>query len=110
MDLREIDLGEQPAEPEPELEGLEDLDDDIAAPEASEKRHLRRGVVLVNEYFLAHPEMVVGEHGQRRGIYGPGWSYTCRARAEAEPLEAQLDTAFARLPADIFTANPGRPA
>ena len=106
MDLREIELGEQPAEPEPELEGLEGLDDDIAAPAASEKRHLRRGVVLVNEYFLAHPEMVLGEHGQRRGIYGPGWSYTCRARPETGALEAQLDTAFARLPADIFTANP----
>ena len=107
MDLREIELGEQPAEPEPELDGLEGLDDDLATPEAApEKRHLRRGVVLVNEYFLAHPEMVLGEHGQRRGIYGPGWSYTCRARADAGSLEANLDAAFARLPSGIFTANP----
>ena len=36
-------------------------------------RHARRhDVVQINEYFAAHPEMVLGEHGQRRGIYGPG--------------------------------------
>ena len=107
MDLREIEVGEPPAEPEPDPESLEGLDDEITAPQAApEKRHLRRGTVLVNEYFLAHPEMVLGEHGQRRGIYGPGWSYTCRARADAGPLEAQLDAAFARLPSGIFIANP----
>ena len=110
MALREIELGEQPADPDPELEGLDGLEglgDEIATPEAPpERRHLRRGVVLVNEYFLAHPEMVLGEHGQRRGIYGPGWSYTCRAHTDAGSLEAQLDAAFARLPSGIFSPNP----
>ena len=98
MTLSEIDLGEVPAEP-----GDEDGLDPDAAPTP---RHLRRGTVLVNEYFIAHPEMVLGSHGQRPGIYGPGWSYTCRPDAEAGPLEAQLDAAFAHLPARIFTPSP----
>ena len=38
----------------------------------TERRHQRRGVVQINEYFAAHPEMVLGTHAQRRGIYGPG--------------------------------------
>jgi adenine-specific DNA methylase len=108
-ELREIALGEQPAEPEPQMEdldGLKVLNDEIPPEDQPERRHLRRGVVLVNAYFLTHPEMVLGEHGQRRGIYGPGWSYTCRAHANAGPLEAQLDAAFARLPSGIFTPNP----
>jgi hypothetical protein len=50
--------------------------------------------------------MVLGEHAQRRGIYGPGLSHTCRARPAAGPLETQLDTALARLPAGVFTPNP----
>jgi len=110
--LREVELPEQPAEPKPEpelhgMDGSETFEDDFVAPEIHpERRHLRRGVVQVNEYFLAHPDMVLGKHGQRRGIYGPGWSYTCRPHADAGPLEAQLDAAFARLPAAIFTALP----
>ena len=101
MALTEIDLGELPddAEEEAELEGV-----DPDAPPTP--RHLRRGTVLVNEYFTAHPEMVLGWHGQRRGIYGPGWSYTCRPNPEAGSLEAQLDAAFAHLPTGIFTPSP----
>ena len=68
-------------------------------------RHLRRGVVSINEYFIAHPEMVLGDHGQRRGIYGPGLSYTCRARPEDGLLEESLTAALSRLPAAIFTAS-----
>ncbi len=110
MALREIDLGEPPIEPEqePELDGLDlDMEEAASDPDApSTPRHLRRGIVLVNEYFADHPEMVLGAHGQRRGIYGPGWSYTCRPNLEGGSLEAQLDAAFAHLPAGIFTANP----
>ena len=80
-------------------------DTDAGQAPAREPRHLRRGVVEVNEYFAAHPEMVLGEHGQRRGIYGPGLSYTCRARLESGALDVQLDTALARLPAGLFTAE-----
>ena len=68
-------------------------------------RHLRRGVVQVNAYFAARPEMVLGPLAQRRGIYGPGLSTTVLPHPEAGPLEAQLDAALARLPRDIFAAS-----
>ena len=77
---------------------------DDAAPQ--QRRHLRRGVVEVNEYFAAHPEMVLGSHGQRRGIYGPGFSYTCRPHAEAGPLHEQLAAALRRLPEGIAAPSP----
>jgi hypothetical protein len=59
----------------------EEAEDDPSLPNAlsappdldnTERRHQRRGVVQINEYFAAHPEMVLGTHAQRRGIYGPG--------------------------------------
>ena len=37
--------------------------------------------IRVNRYFAEHPEMVLGEHAMRRGIYGPGMTYTCRGHA-----------------------------
>lgn len=58
--------------------------------------------VAINAYFAAHPEMVLGTHALRRGIYGPGLTYTSRARPGAGPLETRLDAALARLPAGIF--------
>jgi adenine-specific DNA methylase len=71
----------------------------------AERRHLRRGVVQINEYFAAHPEMVLGTHAQRRGIYGPGLSYTCRPRPGAVPIESLLREALDRLPSAIVTPS-----
>jgi len=65
-----------------------------------------RPTVAVNCYFLEHPEMVLGEHALRRGIYGPGLAYTCRALANEVDLESRLDEALDRLPAGIVTASP----
>ncbi len=63
--------------------------------------------VAINEYFAAHPEMVLGTHALRRGIYGPAPTYTCRAKpGTTPPLEAALDEALARLPAGIFVPSP----
>jgi N12 class adenine-specific DNA methylase/adenine-specific DNA methylase len=90
------------------LDGAAAADSTDAADEGlenHEKRHLRRGVVEINEYFVAHPEMVLGEHSQRRGIYGPGWSYTCRPTSALGTIEAQLDQALSLLPAGITTAT-----
>jgi hypothetical protein len=56
----------------------------------------------VNEYFAAHPEMVLGRHAMRRGVYGPGLSYIV-AGDLGPALEARLAVALARLPADVFT-------
>jgi len=112
MKLREISVddgaGDLDDEHDTDETDLASGDDNAPSPDdqAAEPRHLRRGVVMVNEYFASHPEMVLGTHGQRRGIYGPGLFYTCRPLPDAGPLEAQLDAAFARLPAGIFTADP----
>jgi N12 class adenine-specific DNA methylase/adenine-specific DNA methylase len=79
-----------------------------STPDAGEDapRHMRRGVFEINEYFVAHPEMVLGRHAQRRGIYGPGLSYTCRPADPTRPIEDLLAEALARLPADVITDCP----
>ena len=110
MDLREISVPDDAPDQQndPADADLGGGTSPASSPDAQliEPRHLRRGVVLVNEYFAAHPEMVLGTHGQRRGIYGPGLTYTCHRHPEAGPLEGQLDAAFAQLPEGIVTANP----
>ena len=59
----------------------------------------------MNRYFAEHPEMVLGEHALRRGIYGPALTYTCRPRKDGAALETLLTEALDRLPAGIFTAQ-----
>ena len=51
----------------------------------------------VNEYFLQHPEMVIGELKTVSGPYGP--ELTC-APKEGEPLESQLRRALSSLSVD----------
>jgi N12 class adenine-specific DNA methylase len=100
--LRELVL-EADKETADDDQPTEDLPDEgNSAP----RRHERKGVIEINEYFADHPEMVLGTHGQRRGIYGPGLSYTCRPVADAPPIEVQLDAALSRLPAAIFPPAP----
>lgn len=65
--------------------------------------------IQVNRYFAEHPEMVLGEHVLRRGIYGPGLAYTCRSRPDAGGLESLLAVALDRLPAGIVTASAESP-
>lgn len=76
-----------------------------AASGDAERRHLLRGAVQINEYFACHPEMVLGTHAQRRGVYGPGLSYTCRPRPDARPIEGLLREALDRLPSAIITRS-----
>jgi len=57
----------------------------------------------VNRYFADHPEMVLGDHALRRGIYGPGVSYTCLRRSSTDLTEALLNAALDRLPTGIAT-------
>ena len=61
--------------------------------------------IQVNRYFAEHPEMVLGEHAMRRGIYGPALTYTCRPRQDGAALETLLTEALDRLPAGIVTAS-----
>ena len=61
--------------------------------------------IQVNRYFAEHPEMVLGEHAVRRGIYGPALTYTCRPRTDGAALDALLTAALDRLPTGIFTPS-----
>jgi N12 class adenine-specific DNA methylase/adenine-specific DNA methylase len=61
--------------------------------------------IRVNRYFREHPEMVLGEHGLRRGIYGAAETYTCRPQAGVA-IEDVLARAIERLPADIYDGEP----
>ena len=107
IDLAEIELQSAANEAEEDNSGTLSasypLSTGAEASNQEETRHARRNLIEINEYFAAHPEMVLGEHGQKRGIYGPDPTYTCRPRLNDLPLEQVLDAALARLPRDIFT-------
>lgn len=67
------------------------------------------GKFLINEYFTAHPEMVLGEHsgkGKMQNTTEP--QYTLLAR-EGD-IEAQFAAATANLPSDVFVAGRGSAA
>nr|MDA8253330.1 lactate dehydrogenase [Rhodospirillales bacterium] len=61
--------------------------------------------IQVNRYFTEHPEMVLGDHALRRGIFGAAPTYTCRPRQDGTTLETLLTAALDRLPAGIFIAS-----
>jgi hypothetical protein len=94
VDGSDAEAGEEAGSDPP----LPDAQSAPAAGRGTERRHLRRGVVQINEYFAAPPEMVLGRHAQRRGIYGPWLSYTCQPRPGAAPVESLLTEALDRLP------------
>ena len=74
---------------------------DIAVTDSPDAPSIAR----INEYFVDHPEMVLGSHALRWGIYGPVPAYTCRPWPDAAPLESLLDEALARLPRGIHTPS-----
>ena len=90
-----IDLIEIPVEG-PAGSGVETEDQEAAGACHTE---------VINRYFVTHPEMVLGTHAMKRGIYGPQMSYTCRPRPEDPPLQDMLAAALSRLPAGIFVAS-----
>ena len=102
IELAEIELGAAA----PREDEFSSQDDPTLGPDASvEPSDAAPRVWMVNAYFAAHPEMVLGDHAVRRGIYGAAPAYTCRARAGDAPLETLLDAAVARLPTGIFAAS-----
>jgi N12 class adenine-specific DNA methylase len=76
-----------------------------AADDADGADNAEEAVTRGNRYFAEYPEMVLGEHTLRRGIYGPGPTYTCRPR-QGPSFENALNEALDRLPTGIFTAPP----
>jgi len=62
-----------------------------------------KGPALINEYFVAHPEMVLGTHALAGSMYSKD-EYT--VLPVTGDIEAQFATAVENLPADVFV--PGR--
>jgi N12 class adenine-specific DNA methylase/adenine-specific DNA methylase len=62
------------------------------------------GDIAINRYFAEHPDMVLGEHQLRRGIYGPALIYSCAPRPGCE-TEAELSRVVKTLSSEL----PGRP-
>jgi len=63
------------------------------------------GGIRVNRWFAEHPDMVLGEHALRRGIYGTDETYTCLPRPDVD-LDAALATAIQALPEAIYDGKP----
>ena len=63
--------------------------------------------VLINEYFAAHPEMVMGAHSRKGSMYGKD-EYT--VLPNGGDIEAQIVAAVENLPADVFVAGRGSAA
>ncbi|SDG98295.1 helicase-related protein [Pelagibacterium luteolum] len=63
------------------------------------------GAIRVNRWFADHPDMVLGEHALRRGIYGPDETYTCQPRPDVD-LDVALATAIKALPEAIYDGEP----
>ncbi len=64
--------------------------------------------VAINEYFLAHSEMVLGRHAAEKGPYGPDPVYVCKAETGRD-LDAGLAAAVARLPENVSTCDTAIP-
>ena len=84
---------------------LAPVENAAADDEADDTDSVSSAAIQVNRYFAEHPEMVLGEHALRRGIYGPALTYTCRPRKDGAALETLLTEALDRLPAGIVTAS-----
>lgn len=76
---------------------------------------------LVNEYFLRHPEMVLGLHSLRGKMYGAAaragtddddgaGQYTVVSTPKMKPLSERLDAAVAALPARVPNSSQERAA
>ena len=91
-------------------------DEDLPADDLPDERGPRPGVTSgrassrSTSISPTHPEMVLGTHGQRRGIYGPGFSYTCRPVADRPVDRDSARHGPGRLPAAIFAGRPFRHA
>jgi N12 class adenine-specific DNA methylase len=63
--------------------------------------------IPINQYFLRHPEMVLGSWSRQDRLYASASGYSLRAQGD---LAAQLAAAIQRLPAGVYTASPTAPA
>lgn len=63
--------------------------------------------IHVNEYFSAHPEMVLGKHSTAGSMYGPG-QYT--VEPNKGDIAEQFAQAVANLPENVYQADKSAPA
>ena len=63
------------------------------------------GEIAINRYFAEHPEMVLGEHQLRRGIYGPALTYSCAPRSGSD-TEAELSHIVKALTPELLQRPP----
>ena len=84
---------------------LASVENAAADDDTDDTESVSSAAIQVNRYFAEHPEMVLGEHAMRRGIYGPALTYTCRSRKDGAALETLLTEALDRLPSSIVTAS-----
>lgn len=66
------------------------------------------GETQINEYFVTHPEMVLGEHSLSGSMYG-GNEYTLLPKKD-ESLQDGLNRAVAAVPADVYGIETAMPA
>jgi predicted RNA methylase len=65
---------------------MADADDEgTETDDTGERDNATAPGIQVNRHFADHPEMVLGDHALRRGIYGPAWP-TPAGRAKGAPL------------------------
>jgi hypothetical protein len=65
---------------------LASVENATADDDTDDTESVSSAAIQVNRYFAEHPEMVLGEHAMRRGIYGPALTYTCRPRKDGAAL------------------------
>ena len=83
----------------PVARAVTDTDD-----EADDSDNPVSSTIQVNRYFADHPEMVLGEHALKRGIYGSAQTYSCLPRKGGADFEHRLTEALDRLPDSIVIA------
>lgn len=87
----------------------------LAEVESRDKDGKLEGTLQVNEYFAAHPEMVLGQtriggtgavddQGRRINALHPGALVVVSYDTDAAALEQRFDEAIGRLPANVYAA------
>ncbi len=64
-------------------------------------------IAKVNEYYIANPDMVLGDHSMKGSMYSGKDDYTLKARP-GQSLDEAIDKAISNLPENVYTTgDPG---
>lgn len=67
-----------------------------------------RDTAPLNEYFVRHPEMVLGEHSLNGKMYARAGQYTVESLPNMPELAERLDAAIGRLPENVPNSSLGK--